>query len=65
MAGYDAVFSGADLLNNQFDDRPETGEFFDSEHVILRRRGGNLHHLVYAINVTSNSNNVNVYAIDF
>ena len=65
MTVYDAVFSGADLLNNQFDDLPEIGEFLDSEHVILRRRGGNPHHLVYAINESSNSNNVNVYAIAF
>ena len=65
MAVYDAVFSGVDLLNSQFDDRPEIGEFFDSEDVKLRRNGGNPHHLVYAINVTSNSNNVNVYANAF
>ena len=68
LAVYDAVFSGVDLLNNQFDDRPEIGEFFYSEHVKLRRSGGNPgnpHHLAYAIDVTSNSNNVNVYANAF
>ena len=64
MAAWDGVFS-ADLFDSQFDDLLKTAKCLDSEHVILRRKGGNLHHLVYAINVTSNSNNVNVYANAF
>ena len=61
----DGVFTRRDLLYNQLYNIPESGEVIDSEHELLRRIRSHFHHLVNAIDVSSNSNHENLHPAVF
>ena len=56
------VFIRRNLLHYQLNNIPESLLIFHSKQIILRGIGGNLYHLVYSVNVTPNSNHIDLHA---